>query len=238
VNLTWLTPTKFENFFPLLVYLLSFSFFSATAFALYQVFVFVPDDYLQKELVKIMYIHVPAAWLSLMLYTCLSLFGILFLVSHNPFYDIISKSFARVGMFMTLVTLFTGSIWGKPTWGAWWVWDARLTSMLILFFIYLCYTLLRDSFESEERTAKVCAIFALLGLINIPIIKFSVYMWNTLHQGASVIKYEGPSIHSSMLYPLIIIFLGFLSFSFLIVAIEIKSELYNRKLKKLDLKAA
>ncbi|MBA8666925.1 cytochrome c biogenesis protein CcsA [Holosporaceae bacterium 'Namur'] len=236
MNLLWLNPSKFEQHFKVLIYSLAIIFISTTSCALFLVFKFVPDDYLQKELVKIMYIHVPAAWLSLMLYACLSIFGMLFLIFHNPFYDIISKSFAGVGSFMTLITLLTGSIWGKPAWGTWWVWDARLTSMLILFFIYITYILIRDAFENEQRAAKVSAVFALIGLINIPIIKFSVYLWNTLHQGASVIRFGSPTIHKSMLYPLLTIFLGFLAFAFLMVIIEIKSELYARKLKKLSSK--
>ncbi len=234
MNLNWLNPIKFEKHFSMLSLLFSILFIALTSTAIYIVFTSVPNDYLQKELVKIMYVHVPAAWLSLMLYSFLAIFGVLFLIFHNPFYDVISKSFVKVGSFMTLVTLTTGSIWGKPSWGTWWVWDARLTSMLILLFIYITYALLRGAFDNEERTAKVSAIFALTGLINIPIIKFSVYLWNTLHQGASVIRFDGPTIHESMLYPLLMIFTGFLSFSFLIVIIEIKSELYARKLKNLS----
>lgn len=233
MNLFWINPTSFERYFFILSFIFTTIFIGATTAALYIVFKHIPDDYLQKELVKIMYIHVPAAWLSLMLYTCLTAFSVLFLIFQNPFYDIVAKSFARVGSFMTITTLITGSIWGKPAWGTWWVWDARLTSMLILFFIYFTYILLRDAFDNEQRAAKVSAIFALIGLINIPFIKFSVYIWNTLHQGASVVRFDGPTIHKSMLCPLLIIFCGFLAFSFLITIIEIKTELYARKLKNI-----
>lgn len=201
----------------------------------YLIFLKVPDDYLQKELVKIMYIHVPAAWMSLMLYSLMTLSSSIYLITKNPLYDILASSFARCGFVMTLITLTTGSIWGKPTWGTYWVWDARLTSMLILSFIYLIYILLRNSLPVTERRAAVTSYFTIFGFINIPVIKFSVDIWNTLHQPASVFTLPGPTIHLSMLYPLLIIFFGYLSFSFAVVVVELKTEIYLRKQRRINI---
>ena len=223
-----------RNFSKLLTYL---SLFSLALFicSFYSIFFEVPDDYLQKELVKIMYIHVPAAWMSLMLYSLLTLSSSIYLITKNPLYDILASSFALCGFIMTLVTLATGSIWGKPAWGTYWVWDARLTSMLILSFIYLIYILLRNSLPVTERRAAVTSYFAIFGFINIPIIKFSVDIWNTLHQPASVFTFSGPTIHSSMLYPLLMIFFAYLSFSFAVVVVEMKTEIYLRKLRRINI---
>ena len=224
-----LSIKNFNKYFAQLTSLFAFSAMLFISTALYMVFNFVPDDYLQKELVKIMHVHVPAAWLSLFIYTLIALCGIGYLVFRNTFMDIAGKSLAPVGTYMTLIAILTGAIWGKPTWGTWWVWDARLTSMLMLFFIYVGYQVLRTSFDNEERSAKTSAIFAVIGLINIPIIKFSVEIWNTLHQPGSVIRLDGPKIHPSMLYPMLIMFCGIMFFCFFIAFIRMRAEIFSRK---------
>lgn len=189
-----------------------------------------PDDYLQGVYAKIMYVHVPCAWLSSLLYVLLAGFSALYLALRNPLYEIFAKAIAPVGMCVTLITLITGAIWGQPTWGTWWVWDARLTSMLVLLFIYFGYLALRSNFHNELKAARISSIFAIVGLINIPIIKFSVDLWNTLHQPSSVFKLSGPTIHSSMLYPLLSMSLAILFMSCLLVLLRVQTEACNRKI--------
>lgn len=193
-----------------------------------------PDDYLQGVYAKIMYIHVPSAWVALMLYILLTAFSLLFMIMKNPIFFYASYSLAPIGLTFSIITLITGSIWGKPTWGTWWVWDARLTSMLILAFIYLAYISIASSFRNEMKAASISSIFAIVGLINIPIIKFSVHLWSTLHQGSSLIKYGGPSIHSSMLAPLLICFFSVVFFCCGIFILRIKFCLSKRKINKLQ----
>ena len=170
---------------------------------LYYSFFNSPPDYLQGETVKIMYIHVPSAWLSLMIYSSMGICSIISLIWKHTLADIISRSCAPIGASFTLVTLITGSIWGKPTWGTWWVWDARLTSELILLFIYLGHIILSNAFDDFRKGDRNAAILAIVGLVNLPIIKWSVDWWNTLHQPASLTKFGAPSIDSVMLFPLI-----------------------------------
>lgn len=192
-----------------------------------------PEDYLQGVYAKIMYIHVPSAWLSLFFYSTIAIMSLVFLIWRLPSCDIIAAALAPIGMMFAFITLVTGSIWGKPTWGAWWVWDARLTAMLILLFIYLGYLGLRNSGENSEKLAKVCAIFAVVGFLNIPVIKFSVDLWNTLHQPSSVFRIGGPKIHSSMLWPLISCLLNLLLFSFILFLFSVKITFYGKKLERL-----
>ncbi len=189
--------------------------------ATYNVFVYIPDDYLQGVYFKILYIHVPAAWLSLGLYVAVAGFAGLYLVMSNPIYDIVARAIAEIGIMYTFLTLLSGAIWGKPTWGTWWVWDARLTSMLLLFFIYAAYLALRANFTNQVRAAKVASIFALIGLVNIPIIKFSVYLWSTLHQKSTFFKLA-PSMHSSMLPPLLLMASGLLLWTVYLVGLRIR----------------
>lgn len=193
-----------------------------------------PNDYLQGIYAKIMYIHVPAAWLALLIYVMLSGFSILYLAFKNPIYFYSSISLAGIGLTFTIITLITGSIWGKPTWGTWWVWDARLTSMLVLSFIYLAYIFITKSISDELKMANTSSIFAIVGLINIPVIKFSVNLWNTLHQESSVFRASGPSIHSTMLTPLISIFLCFLLFTCGVFVLKLHSKISERKISKLQ----
>lgn len=188
-----------------------------------------PEDYLQGIYAKIMYIHIPCAWLSLGIYTAVGLCSAAYLIAKNPAYFLFAKALAGIGVYYTLITLITGSIWGKPTWGAWWVWDARLTSMLILFFIYAGFLTLLDALEDEERAAYICSIYALVGLVNIPIIKFSVNLWNTLHQPASIFRSGGAAIHESMLTPLIATMLTLLLFTCFIFILRIQISIVNKK---------
>ena len=192
-----------------------------------------PPDYQQGETVRIMYVHVPAAWMAMMVYLSMTIMSLFALVWRHPLADILSKCSAPIGASFTVIALVTGSIWGKPTWGTWWVWDARLTSVFILFLIYMGHITLVRSFEDEYKGARAGAILTLIGAFNLPIIKFSVDWWNTLHQPASVIKIDGPTIHIDMMIPLILMALGFLFFYFSFLLINVQTELNNRKLKKL-----
>ena len=171
-------------------------------YGLYLGFLASPADYQQGETVRIMYIHVPAAWMALMAYLAMAVAAFFFLVWKHPLADIGARAMALPGAGFALICLVTGSFWGRPMWGTWWVWDARLTSMLILFFLYIGYIALADGFDRSERGSKSASVLLLVGVINLPIIKFSVDWWNTLHQGASVMRLDGPSIDPSMLTPL------------------------------------
>ena len=182
-----------------------------------------PLDYQQGLTVKIMYIHVPSAWLALLTYAIMTIYSIVGLAFKIPFSFIINKAIAPIGAVFTLLCLISGSLWGKPMWGTWWVWDARLTSVLILFFLYIGFITLYHSFDDRSRGAKAASILALVGAINLPIIKFSVDWWNTLHQPASVVKLSGPAIHTSMLTPLFVMAFAYICFYFWILIIRLKA---------------
>jgi len=191
---------------------------------------FSPLDYQQGLTVKIMYIHVPSAWLSLLTYGVMTFYSIVGLAFKIPFSFIINKAIAPIGAVFTLLCLISGSMWGKPMWGTWWVWDARLTSVAILFIIYLIIIFLNQIFDSREVREKTIAIFILIGSINLPIIKFSVDWWNTLHQPASVSKLSSPSIDISMLQPLLVMTLSFSLIGLIIAIMRIKAEILIRKI--------
>ena len=193
-----------------------------------------PPDYLQGDSMRIMYIHVPAAWLALGSYSFLALSCICWFIFRNPNFNLFAKSIAPIGAIFTLIALVTGSIWGKPTWGTWWAWDARLTSMLILFFLYVAYIMTWQSIVNKELAAKISAALGVIGFINIPIIKFSVDWWNTLHQPASINILAKSSIHSSMLFPLLIMTAAFALFALLIFLMKYNTELIKIKNKGLD----
>ena len=193
-----------------------------------------PEDYLQKDSVRIMYVHVPAAWISLGIFSVIAILSVSVFVFKNKNFILISKSLAPSGILFTLIALVTGSIWGKPTWGTWWAWDARITSMLILFILYSLYLLSFRIFEDQDRSNKISSIIAIIGAINIPIVKFSVDWWNTLHQPASINILSKSSIHSSMLYPLLIMTAAFALFSLLIFLMKYNTELIKIKNKGLD----
>ena len=193
-----------------------------------------PPDYIQGDSMRIMYVHVPSAWLSLFSYTILAISCIVWFVTRNPIFNLFAKSIAPIGAAFTLIALVTGSIWGKPTWGVWWVWDARLTSMLLLFFLYLAYILLWQSITNQETAAKISAALGIIGFINIPIIKFSVDWWNTLHQPATISKLSAPSIDINMLIPLLIMTLGYMFFLITVFLIKLRIEIIDQKMVRLS----
>lgn len=188
-----------------------------------------PPDYIQGEAMRIMYVHVPASWMALGVYTFMALMSIFTLVWRHPLAELLAQAAAPIGAVFTLVSLFTGSIWGKPMWGAWWVWDARLTSVLILLFLYIGYMSLVRAFDDPQRGIRVASVLALVGWINIPIIKFSVDWWNTLHQPASLTKFSAPSIHSSMLTPLLLMTLAYVLYFLVLLALRVQVEELRRK---------
>ena len=193
-----------------------------------------PEDYKQSHSVRIMYVHVPAAWISLSIFstiTILSIVGYIFKIKN---FFLISKSLAPSGFVFNVIALVTGSIWGKPTWGTWWAWDARITSMLILALFYLMYLIAWRIYEDKEQVFKVTSIITILGIINVPIIKYSVDWWNTLHQPASINILSKSTIHSSMLVPLLIMTAAFALFSLLIFLMKYNTELIKIKNKGLD----
>ena len=193
-----------------------------------------PEDYKQSHSVRIMYVHVPAAWISLGIFstiTVLSIVGYIFKIKN---FFLISKSLAPSGFVFNVIALVTGSIWGKPTWGTWWAWDARITSMLILAFFYLMYLIAWRIYEDKEQVFKVTSIITILGIINVPIIKYSVDWWNTLHQPASINILSKSTIHSSMLVPLLIMTAAFALFSLLIFLMKYNTEPIKIKNKGLD----
>ena len=195
-----------------------------------------PSDYQQGETVRIMYIHVPSAWMALFCYTALAVASGVALIWKHPLADLAARATAPIGAGFTFLALVTGSLWGKPMWGTWWEWDARLTSVLVLFFLYLGYMALQDAFDDAERGAKASAVLALVGFINVPIIKFSVDWWNTLHQPASVLKMSGPAIHSSMLVPLLLMALAFKGYYIWLLLIRIRGEINSMKIRALRLR--
>ena len=188
-----------------------------------------PLDYQQGLTVKIMYIHVPSAWLALLTYFIMTIYSILGLAFKMPFSFIINKAIAPIGAVFTILCLLSGSMWGKPMWGTWWVWDARLTSVAILLVIYMIIIFLNYTFENREVREKTIAIFVLIGSINLPIIKFSVDWWNTLHQPASISKLSSPSIDISMLQPLLVMTVAFSLVGLIIAILRIKAEILMRK---------
>lgn len=191
-----------------------------------------PNDYLQGVYAKIMYIHVPSAWLAMLLYGLMAVLSWAYIVWRIPLYSIIAEAICLVGACLTFITLVTGAVWGKPTWGTWWVWDARLTSMLILLFIYLGCMALSNSFNDREKGGIFTSYFAVFGLINIPIIKFSVNLWNTLHQPSTFFRLTGPAIHHSMLPPLIIMLLAMLLISWANISLLVHIEQLERKYRR------
>lgn len=205
------------------------------AYGLYLAFFVAPPDYLHGEIARIMFVHVPSAWLAMACYALIAISAFGLLVFRHPLADVSAKAAAPIGAAFTFLALFTGSLWGKPAWGTYWVWDARLTSVLILFFLYLGLIALRSSIEDETLASKLTAILALVGIVMLPIIKFSVDWANTLHQPSSVLKLGGSTIHSSILTPLLVMGVGFLV---LFVGLHLKAmrnEVLRRRVKALQL---
>ena len=201
---------------------------------LFEALILSPEDYLQGDSVRIMYVHVPSAWISLGIFSLMATLSIMVIIFKNKVFFLIAKSLAPSGFVFSLVALVTGSIWGKPTWGTWWAWDARITSMLILCIFYLMYLIAWRIFENKDYVTKITSFIAILGFINIPIIKFSVDWWSTLHQPSSVNIFSETTIHTTMLIPLGIMTAAFALFSLLIFLMKYNTELIKIKNKGLD----
>ncbi len=197
-----------------------------------------PDDYQQGSTVRIMYVHVPAAWMALFTYMTMAAAALSSLVWRHPLADVSAKSAAPLGAAFAFASIATGAVWGKPMWGAYWVWDARLTSMLILLFMYLGLIALWRAIDDPVRASRVAAISILIGVINIPIIKFSVDWWNTLHQPASVLRFDGPTIHSSMLIPLLIMAFAYMLLFTTLHLSAMRTELMRRRARTQRIRAA
>ena len=223
-----INPYKFNQFVDIIFKPLIILTFLVLTVGLFLVY-FSPLDYQQGLTVKIMYIHVPSAWLALLTYAIMTIYSIIGLAFKIPFSFIINKAIAPIGAVFTILCLISGSMWGNPMWGTWWVWDARLTSVAILFIVYLLIIFLNQTFENREVREKTIAIFILIGSINLPIIKFSVDWWNTLHQTASISKLSAPSIDMSMLQPLLMMTIGFSMIGMIIAILRIKAEILLRK---------
>lgn len=194
-----------------------------------------PPDYQQGESVRLMYVHVPASWWALAIYGLMAFWGFVRFVARFPLGDVIVRALAPLGCVMTILSLGTGSLWGKPMWGAYWVWDGRLTSMLILLFLYMGYFLLVGAHRDREQGLRVGSILVMIGSVNLPIIKWSVAWWQTLHQGASVVRLGGPSIHGSMLLPLCVMAAAYGMTLFILFTVQFEGEVIHRRLDRLRL---
>jgi heme exporter protein C len=197
-----------------------------------------PEDYQQGDTVRIMFIHVPAAWMSMFVYACLGVASFLSLVFRHALADAAAQAAAPLGAAFTALALITGSLWGRPMWGAWWVWDARMTSVLVLFLFYVAYMALRAALDDEAKAARAGAILALVGVVNLPIVKFSVDWWNSLHQGASVFRADGPTVAEVFLYPLLLMALAYMSAFGSLWLVRIRGEVWRRRAEALALRAA
>lgn len=221
-----------KNFYSLLTRLLPWFLGLAALFFLYGYvggLVLAPEDYQQGHAFRILYIHVPSAFLSLFVYSFMAANALLFLVWRIKIADILIRSSASIGAWFTVIALLTGALWGKPTWGTFWIWDARLTSELILLFLYLGLIALQSAIEDTEQAARAGALLLIIGFIDIPIIHYSVYWWNTLHQGASLTLLEKPKIDTSMLYPLLSMILAYSFYFMAIISLRTQNELLRRE---------
>jgi heme exporter protein C len=230
----------FKNFFPSKILSLDNKLINGLLFLMilivfvglvYSLFIS-PPDYIQGDAVRIMYVHVPSSFIALGCFGFIGIASILNLIFRIKFVSLMAKSLAPVGCIFSLVSIVTGSLWGKPTWGIWWVWDARLTSMVILFLFYLAYIFTWQFVNDFERANKITSIIGIIGLFNLPVIKYSVDWWNTLHQSSSITLTSAPTIHYTMLVPLIIMFLGMVIYSLIIFLMRYKTELMKLKLHK------
>ena len=201
---------------------------------LFEALVLSPEDYKQSDSVRIMYVHVPSAWISLGIFSLISILSFGILIFKNKNFSLITKSLAPSGFLFNVIALVTGSIWGRPTWGTWWAWDARITSMLLLAIFYLMFILSWRITDDNDKAIKASSVIAIIGLINVPIVKFSVDWWSTLHQPASINLLKDTTIHSSMLVPLVIMTAAFALFSLLIFLMKYNTELIKVKNKGLD----
>ncbi len=227
-------PNKFFSISSKAIKYILFLFIIVLSIGLVEGLFLSPEDYIQSHSVRIMYVHVPAAWTSIGIFSLISLLSLISFIFKNKNFCIIAKSLAPSGFVFNIVALVTGSIWGKPTWGTWWAWDARITSMLILVIFYGMYILSWRIIDNKERAAKISSLIAIIGVINVPIIKFSVDWWSTLHQNSSINILSESTIHPSMLIPLLIMTAAFSLFSLLIFLMKYNTELIKIKNKGLD----
>ncbi|MGH6793151.1 MAG: heme ABC transporter permease [Methyloceanibacter sp.] len=231
-------PTRFLSLVERLVPWLTGATLILLAAGLYLAFFVAPPDYQQGETVRIMFVHVPAAWLAMFSYALIALSALGTLIWRHPLADVAAKAAAPIGATFTFIALVTGSLWGKPMWGTWWVWDARLTSVLILFFLYLGHMALATAFDDSTRGARAAAILALVGFVNVPIIKFSVDWWATLHQPASISRLDAPAIDPAMLAPLLLMAAGFMAYFVTVLLLRVRSEFLAAKLRSAALSRA
>jgi len=231
-------PTRFMAFSARLLPWLGAACALVFAAGLYMTFFVAPDDYQQGATVKIMFLHVPAAWLAMMCYSIMAVSALGTLVWKHPLADVSARAAAPIGAAFTFLSLITGSLWGKPMWGTYWVWDARLTSVLVLFVMYLGLIALWRTMDDPIRAGKAAAILTLVGAVNLPIIKFSVDWWNTLHQPASVIRLDGPTIHPTILWPLLTMALAFTLLFVILHLLAMRNEILRRRLRTLQLGTA
>ena len=222
-------PARFMRFSAALLPWLAAATAVLLALGLYLALFVAPADYQQGEAVRIMYVHVPSAWMASAVYALMALASAVALIWRHPLADIAAQSAAPLGAAFALLCLVTGSLWGEPMWGTWWVWDARLTSVLVLFFLYLGYIALVNAFDEPSRGARAGSVLALVGVVNLPIIKFSVDWWNTLHQPASVMRLGGPRIDPSMLVPLLVMAAGFSLLFLTLLLLGMRAALNERK---------
>ena len=228
-----INPSRIFNWIEKLIGFINSIFFILLIIALMFALLLSPPDYLQGDSVRIMYVHVPSAWIGMASFTCIALLSLLSFIFKIKNLNLITKSIAPIGLLFTCLAIVTGSLWGKPTWGTWWAWDARITSMIVLCIFYILFILSHKLIEQEDKANKVSNIIAIIGLINIPIIKYSVDWWNTLHQPASI-KLDGTStIHSSMLLPLMLMLLVLLLYCALILLMKYKTEIIRIKKKNI-----
>jgi heme exporter protein C len=230
-------PTRFLTLVDRLMPWLVAATVLAFAIAVNQAFL-APDDYQQGATVKIMFIHVPAAWLGLFCWVLMSVAALGTLVWRHPLADVAAKAATPIGAAFTLMCLVTGMLWGRPMWGTYWVWDARLTSVLVLFLMYLAIIALWRTIDDQGRAARAAAVLTLVGLINVPIIKFSVDWWNTLHQPASVIRLDGPAIHASILVPLIVMTIAFTLLFVTLHLAAMRNEIMRRRVRTMMMRRA
>ena len=226
-------PTRFLSLVDRMVPWLTALTLILLGIGLYLAFFVAPPDYQQGEIVKIIFIHVPAAWLAMFGYMLIAVAALGTLIWRHPLADVAAKTAAPIGATFTFIALVTGSLWGKPMWGTYWVWDARLTSVLVLFLLYLGLLALWQAIEEPGRAGRAAAILALVGAVNIPIIHYSVVWWNTLHQPASVFRVGGPTIDPSLLAPLLVMALAFMLFFILLHLVSMRAEILRRRVRAL-----
>jgi len=228
-------PTRFMSLSRALLPWMSGAALVLLAIGFYLAWFVAPADYQQGETIRIMFVHVPAAWLAMMFYTVMAVAALGTLVWRHPLADVAQKAAAPIGACFALICLLTGAFWGKPMWGTYWVWDARLTSVLVLLLIYLGIIALWRTLDEPTQAGRMVAILTLIGFVNVPIIKFSVDWWNTLHQPASVLRMGGPTIHPAMLWPLLIMAVGFTLLALALHLVAMRAEIMRRRVRTLTI---